>query len=190
MKKMCLILCSLFIVLTCFSINAQTPWQCEVNTEYNSSGYKIQTTDYRVIYNNNKGFIVNGSLLRVYKVTDSLTAIRLMYLINTNEFENASRGLLRLSNSFSEGSKVVFTFQNTEGGLTNVSLTASKIHETSYSDEFVQHTCDFNIPNEELKTFTRRKLKELAIPFYTETFYVDVAYPTTFTDFYRCFIQN
>lgn len=164
---------------------------CNVNVEY-KDGYKIQVTDgMRLIYDNKEGFQLFGKLVRVYRRgIDSLTAVRLIYVINTTKMENETRGLLRLANSFKKGMDVKFTFKSADGGTTTQTLPISTVWDADWDDTNVTHTCGINIPDESIKTFSKKNLEGISVPYYDEYFNVKAAWPKIIIEYYSCLLKN
>lgn len=180
-------LCFFFTSL-CSSVYSQN-YKCDINAEF-KEGYKLLTTNGRVLYNNDSGFVLVGYMLGVYNAEDSLTSIDLTYEINTTAMEAVTRGLLRVSNSFKENAQVGFIFQNTDGGTSKISLDIAKRFDVNPSNDFVHHTCRISIPKEALKSFRKKKVIGISVPYYDEYFNVKTAFPTIFIDYYKCFLRN
>lgn len=174
------------------NIYSQT-YPCNVNIEYKDN-FKVQKSSEKMIYvKDDKSFILLGNLIRVVNASDSAISVRLSWVLDiTNTEDQGLKGLYKVASSLSndKNAKVTFAFLSADGGVTDVTLDITKYFPVKIDGNIITHSCYIDIPTDLLKTFTKKKLFGIDMPFYSENFQCKAKYQPVFIDDYKCCLKN
>ncbi len=168
---------------------------CHVGVEY-IDNLVVQKSSEKTIYlNDDKSFILIGNLIRVVNVRDSSLSVRLAWVMDISNTSEQGRGLYKVSNSLSnkangKSENVTFAFINADGSDSDVTLDITKYSPVKIEGNKITHSCYIDIPTSLFKTFTKKKLFGIVMPFYSEKFQCKAQYESVFIDDYKCCLKN